>query len=106
MNCVKHGSVAEQAVSGGVSPRVAPMIDLRERGGLLQRAGLALPVADVDRATLRYADAISLMREIKAIGTGQLPAWPKAQPRYTGYAVPNAATSYPADADGRISAHD
>jgi hypothetical protein len=60
--------VAEQELSGGASPRVAPMIDLREAGGLLQRAGLALPVADTDRVTLRYADAFSLMREIKSSG--------------------------------------
>ncbi len=60
--------VAEQELTGGASPRVAPMIDLREAGGLLQRAGLALPVADTDRLTLRYADALSLMREIKLSG--------------------------------------
>ena len=60
--------MAEQELLGGASPRVAPMIDLREAGGLLQRAGLALPVADTDRMTLRYADALSLMREIKLSG--------------------------------------
>ncbi len=59
---------AESQHSGGVTPRVAPMIDLRETGGLLQRAGLALPVSDLDRVVLRYADAFSLMREIKALG--------------------------------------
>jgi hypothetical protein len=60
--------IAEQEITGGASPRVAPMIDLRETGGLLQRAGLALPVADVDRLPLRYADAFALMREIKSLG--------------------------------------
>jgi hypothetical protein len=60
--------IAEQEIAGGASPRVAPMIDLRETGGLLQRAGLALPVADVDRLPLRYADAFALMREIKSLG--------------------------------------
>ena len=60
--------VAEQELTGGASPRVAPMIDLRQAGGLLQRAGLALPVADTDRLTLGYADAIALMREIKNLG--------------------------------------
>ncbi len=59
---------AESELTGGVTPRVAPMIDLRQAGSLLQRAGLALPVADMDRVTLRYADALSLMREIKASG--------------------------------------
>ena len=60
--------MAEQDVTGGASPRVAPMIDLKETGGLLQRAGLALPVADMDRVTLRHGDALLLMREIKNLG--------------------------------------
>jgi SAM-dependent methyltransferase len=60
--------IAEQEITGGASPRVAPMIDLRETGGLLQRAGLALPVSDIDRLPLRYADAFALMREIKSLG--------------------------------------
>lgn len=59
---------AETRLKGGVSPRVAPMIDLRETGGLLQRAGLALPVSDLDRVVLRYANALALMREVKALG--------------------------------------
>lgn len=58
----------ESEITGGASPRVAPMIDLRETGGLLQRAGLALPVADMDTLTLRYDNAIALMREVKALG--------------------------------------
>ena len=59
---------AEAAVLGGVSPRVAPMIDVRELGGLLQRAGLALPVADLDRTMVRYADAVALIHEICELG--------------------------------------
>lgn len=59
---------AESELLPGVSPRVAPMIDLRESGGLLQRAGLALPVADMDRVTLRYDNALVLMSEVKASG--------------------------------------
>ncbi len=59
---------AESEITPGVSPRVAPMIDLREAGGLLQRAGLALPVADMDRVTLRYDNALALMAEVKALG--------------------------------------
>ena len=58
----------ETAVTGGVSPRVAPMIDMRELGGLLQRAGLALPVADLDRTIVRYADAVALIHEIRELG--------------------------------------
>ncbi|MFO1034991.1 MAG: methyltransferase domain-containing protein [Hyphomicrobiales bacterium] len=59
---------AESELTGGASPRVAPMIDLRETGSLLQRAGLALPVADSDRLTLRYGSALSLMQDIHATG--------------------------------------
>ena len=55
---------SEIAITGGVSPRVAPMIGVRELGGLMQRAGLALPVADMDRTIVRYADAFALMGEI------------------------------------------
>lgn len=59
---------SEIEITGGVSPRVAPMIGVRELGGLMQRAGLALPVADVDRTIVRYADAFALMGEVKSFG--------------------------------------
>jgi SAM-dependent methyltransferase len=60
--------LAEQELTGGVSPRIAPMIDLRAAGGLLQRAGLALPVADLDRVPLRYGNALRLMQDIRSLG--------------------------------------
>ena len=47
-------AAAESEIEGGVSPRVAPFADLRDLGALLQRAGFALPVTDVDRVTVRY----------------------------------------------------
>ena len=59
---------AESEVSGGASPRVAPMIGVRELGGLMQRAKLAQPIADMENLTLRYADVFALMREIKSFG--------------------------------------
>lgn len=59
---------AESEVMGGLSPRVAPMADLRDAGGLLQRAGFALPVADVERVQLSYTDAFALMRDLRAMG--------------------------------------
>ena len=59
---------AESELHGGASLRVAPMIDLREMGGLLQRAGFALPVMDMDRTEVRYDSGLKLMREIKALG--------------------------------------
>lgn len=59
---------AESDLRGGVSLRVAPMVGLRELGGLLQRAGLALPVADAETLTLRYAEPLKLLHEIKQAG--------------------------------------
>ena len=53
---------------GGVSPRVAPFADVRDLGGLLQRAGFALPVADVERTVVRYRDFMTLVRDLRAMG--------------------------------------
>ncbi len=59
---------AEIALEGGLSPRVAPMADIRDLGGLLQRAGFAMPAADADRLTVEYADPFALMRDLRAMG--------------------------------------
>lgn len=59
---------AEVALSGGLSPRLSPLPDLRDAAGLLQRAGFALPVADVDEVSLRYADPLALLHELRAAG--------------------------------------
>ena len=61
---------AEADVTGGLSPRIAPMAELRDLGGLLQRAGLALPVADANTHVASYADAFALMRDLRAMGEG------------------------------------
>jgi SAM-dependent methyltransferase len=61
-------AAAESEIEGGVSPRVAPFADLRELGGLLQRAGFALPVTDVDRLTVRYASVFDLLRDLRRMG--------------------------------------
>src|SRR6266700_7358770 len=61
-------AAAEAEIEGGVSPRVIPFADLREMGALLQRAGFALPVADTDRLTARYASPISLMHDLRRMG--------------------------------------
>ncbi|MBI4724714.1 MAG: methyltransferase domain-containing protein [Rhodomicrobium sp.] len=60
--------MAESETAGGVSPRVFPTADVREMGGLLQRAGFALPVTDSERLTVTYAGPLPLMRELKAMG--------------------------------------
>ena len=61
---------AELDVLGGASMRVAPFVDIRDAAALLQRAELALPVADVDRITVTYADALALCRDLRAMGEG------------------------------------
>jgi SAM-dependent methyltransferase len=61
-------TIAESEILGGASPRVAPFVDVRALGSLMQRAGLALPVVDLDRATVRYADLFALTRDLRAAG--------------------------------------
>lgn len=92
---------AEIEISGGLSPRIAPMAELRELGGLLQRAGLALPVADTARLTAEYRDVVHLMHDLRAMGesnalTGRLKTptnrrvFDRAQRIYAEhYALPN-----------------
>jgi NADH dehydrogenase [ubiquinone] 1 alpha subcomplex assembly factor 5 len=59
---------AELAEEGGAGPRVSPFADIRDLGQLLQRAGFALPVVDSDTLTVTYADALALMRDLRAMG--------------------------------------
>jgi SAM-dependent methyltransferase len=61
-------AAAEGEVEGGASPRVAPFVDMRTLGALLQRAGFALPVTDVDRLMVRYNSAFDLMRDLRRMG--------------------------------------
>ena len=116
MGCLVGGSsltelrqcltAAESELTSGVSPRVFPFADVRDMGGLLQRAGLALPVADSEVLTVRYADMFALMADMRAMGgTNVLHARLK---RFTPRGVLlKAAEIYAqrfADADGRIRA--
>ncbi len=59
---------AESEVRGGASPRVSPFVDVRDAGGLLNRAGFALPVVDADAITVTYADPLRLMTDLRAMG--------------------------------------
>jgi len=59
---------AELESAGGASPRVSPFADLRDLGGLLQRAGFIEPVVDGDRVEVEYEDAFALMRDLRAMG--------------------------------------
>ncbi len=97
---------AETSLKGGATPRVAPMIDLREAGGLLQRAGLALPVSDLDRLILRYSDAIALMREVKALGFAN-PLTDRSRASVSRNLLLQVVSAYQldhSDADGRVRA--
>lgn len=61
---------AEVAMTGGLSPRILPMSEVRDLGGLMQRAGFALPVADMMPLTVTYDTPIHLMRDLRAMGEG------------------------------------
>ncbi|HLH98243.1 MAG TPA: methyltransferase domain-containing protein [Xanthobacteraceae bacterium] len=61
-------AAAEAETADGISPRVLPFADTRALGALLQRAGFALPVTDVDRLTVRYASPLDLMQELRRMG--------------------------------------
>jgi SAM-dependent methyltransferase len=61
-------TAAESALTGGAAPRVAPFPDLRDCAALLQRAGFALPVADVEDIQLLYAEPLALLRDLRNAG--------------------------------------
>jgi len=59
---------AETEIEGGAAPHIAPFADTRDYGALLQRAGFALPVTDVDRVRVRYANPLALLSDLRAMG--------------------------------------
>ncbi len=97
---------AESSLEGGVSPRLSPTVDLRDMGGLLQRAGFALPVVDLDTITVTYRHAFDLMRDLRAMG--ETNALHERRKPFTRRAtLMAAAANYAqrfADADGRLPA--
>jgi SAM-dependent methyltransferase len=60
----------EIAMTGGLSPRVLPMPEIRDLGHMMQMAGLALPVADAMVQTVTYADMFALLNDLRAMGEG------------------------------------
>ena len=99
-------AVAEAEVTGGLSPRVLPMAEIRDLGALLQRAGFALPVADSFTKTVRYRDAWHLMRDLRLMGEGNALAARLRRPTRRAV-LARAAEVYHeqyADADGLIPA--
>ena len=97
---------AEASVSGGLSPRVLPMGEIRDVGALMQRAGFALPVADNLARSVTYADPLRLMLDLRAMGEANV-----MQARAKGFTrravLLDAARRYAeayATPDGRVSA--
>jgi SAM-dependent methyltransferase len=99
-------AAAEAEIDGGVSPRVAPFVDAREAGALLQRAGFALPVADVDRVTVRYATPFDLMHDLRRMGATNPLVERRRLPlrRATLLRMAEIYATRFADADGRVRA--
>ena len=97
---------AESEIEGGASPRVAPFADLRQLGALLQRAGFALPVIDVERVTVRYDSAFDLMHDLRRMGaTNPLMARRRVPlRRSTLMSMADIYARRFADTDGRIRA--
>jgi SAM-dependent methyltransferase len=99
-------AAAEAELEGGVSPRVAPFADLRDVGALLQRAGLALPVTDVDRIVVRYDSAFDLMHDLRRMGATNILVERRRSPtrRATMLRMAEIYRERFADPDGRIRA--
>ncbi len=97
---------AEAEISGGLSPRILPMGEIRDMGALLQRAGFALPVADSLVRTVAYRDAFHLMADLRAMGEGNALAARLRRPTARAVfarAAAICAQAFPA-ADGRVQA--
>jgi SAM-dependent methyltransferase len=97
---------AEAECEGGVSPRVAPFADLRDVGSLLQRAGFALPVTDVDSLVVRYDNAFALMQDLRRMGATNVMIERRRTPTRpaTMLRMAQIYTNRFADPDGRIRA--
>lgn len=59
---------ADVETTGGVRPRIAPFLDVRDAGGLLQRAGFQMPVADTESVVVNYSQPLSLLRDLRMMG--------------------------------------
>ena len=99
-------AAAEAECEGGVSPRVAPFADLRDVGGLLQRAGFALPVTDLDHIVVRYDNALALMADLRRMGATNILVERRRTPtrRATLLRMAQIYAERFADPDGRIRA--
>ncbi|MCA6238485.1 MAG: methyltransferase domain-containing protein [Phenylobacterium sp.] len=99
-------TAAELELTGGAGPRVSPFADPSDAAGLLQRAGFALPVADVDRVTVRYDHPLKLMADLRRMGETSVLAERHPRP-LTRWVLARAFEIYArdfADPDGRLPA--
>ena len=99
-------TIAELELRGGAGPRVSPFADASDAAGLLQRAGFALPVADVDRVTVTYDHLLPLLADLRAMGETSVLAEGPERPLSRAI-VGRAAELYVerfAGADGRLIA--
>lgn len=97
---------ADAEVTGGAAPRIAPFMDIRDGGALLQRTGFALPVTDVDQHVVRYASPLALMQDLRAMGAAN-PLVDRPRRMTTRRHLAAASAAYEAaasDADGRVRA--
>ena len=99
-------AAAEAEIEGGVSPRVVPFADLRDLGALLQRAGFALPVTDIERVTVRYASPFALMHDLRRMGATNALTERRRRPLRRATLMRMAAIYAErfADPDGRVRA--
>jgi SAM-dependent methyltransferase len=99
-------AAAEAELERGISPRVAPSADLRDVGALLQRAGFALPVTDVDRIVVRYGNAFALMQDLRRMGATNVLVERRRAPtrRATLLRMAQIYGDRFADPDGRVRA--
>jgi NADH dehydrogenase [ubiquinone] 1 alpha subcomplex assembly factor 5 len=97
---------AEASATGGVSPRVSPMVGLQDAAHLLQRAGFALPVADTETIMVTYADVLALMRDLRGMGEGNALGQRLRRPTRRAVIAKTVAlyTARHAEPDGRIRA--
>lgn len=99
-------AAGENETVGGVSPRVAPFADVRDLGGLLQRAGFDMPVADVERTIVRYREFTTLVKDLRALGETNVLTGRSRKPlrRATLAAALSHYVNEHADTDGRLRA--
>jgi NADH dehydrogenase [ubiquinone] 1 alpha subcomplex assembly factor 5 len=97
---------ADAETTGGTRPHTSPVADVANAGGLLQRAGFALPVVDTDTLTVTYTDMFALMRDLRGMGETNAVAArdQRFMRRDTLFAAAEKYQALYADADGRVPA--